>query len=518
MKKIVSTMFKCGAICASLNTVFADGDLGRPESTTAREVFVFKGSLEQFLREHALSQEYKYALLLNVVHTIEGISEKSGKIPNLDLAPNKISTTFCSEPYNLQFSFPENSTAPQEKYDPELFSEVLKIAFARLMLYVIWTEKRPYFEEGKIRIWEGEIQQYSENKWGPLEGDFTFVRLATRFLKGEIDWNHLIGYLESPENYDCLLTALKDVTTDEKRGPVMKMLTEIHKDKNRRDLISLLNRDVPKLLHQAKFLYFLKNDKDNFSVYANQYPDEAEELFDKCCRGEVQISKEEMEIFENWLLYETLLRELRIAAYAYTPAERAKARLMIQKMLTEELQDWLDKKHPELSNLVMMMQALDFMEEEEFCNLADANPELAMKILDACNKKEIQIDTKSMKILEEWRYDCVVLELGSLAYGFNIEEREEAWKIAKILHYEEVELEPKHKYLQNMEKLVRPLDTEDKDSFEKSANADEETRKEFLLIYNTGFMQFSESAKKIVKDFIKQQKLSTQSPATVSAN
>ena len=339
MKKIVSTMFKYGAICASLTTVFADEDFEKSYRTTEARLGLI--SDETLLVEdtitHSLHQKFadeNPQLIKRYPWLIEGYSRLEEKIcisktqdihccycgiwrfddllsdnisleqqclflcwiadslidfmktknktESFDLSPNCIFIYDSDQTDSLQIYFARNSKPISELMQ---FNEDPRKAFAHLMLYVTHPKLRPYFEHNKMRVYEGKFQRYSEirNEWVYLEGDFTSSRIATRFLNEELTWEQITEYLESSETYENLLKALKIVakgtTLDERSNARDKAVDEYHFE----ELFDLLREDVPELLYTAQLLECLDvKDEATFHQEANKHPKTAEGLLKTC--------------------------------------------------------------------------------------------------------------------------------------------------------------------------------------------------------------------------------------------
>lgn len=317
MKKIVSTMFKCGAIFASLNTAFADEDLREPVSMAVKKNYSWGGSLEQFLIDYNPPLEEMCQMLWYIADELQSVfyeAEILKKKPNWNLTPNVIHMFFCPKPYVLHFSFLKESVSTL-KYNPDLFSGDPGVAFACLMLYFTHPEIRPYFEEGKVakHIIEGKyvFQRWSDSRknWVPLEGNFTTVRIATLLLNNEITLDQLMDYLASPETYNLLIKELKIIaegtTFNERENAVART-----KKLGVKELFVLVAKDAPELLTMTILTQALdRAQKDTFCESANEHQEVAEKLAEKCstqsvekckAQGKIQISERAMEILREW--------------------------------------------------------------------------------------------------------------------------------------------------------------------------------------------------------------------------
>ncbi|MGX8717070.1 MAG: hypothetical protein ACSW8C_03725 [bacterium] len=272
-----------------------------------------------------------------------------------------------------------------------------------------------------------------------------------------------------------------------------------------------VSREVPKLHNKTLVLGALDSgNEDRFYELINGCRScwkIAQEVFDKYSDGEIKLSSKAVKIFSECLL--------EITANGFTPEVRSEARYRARKLPT-----FLLKKNLGLFSQARMMSALDEKKQKKFCRCASKEPERAMEILDACNNGEIKIDPEPREILENWEYNFEVSPIRTAAYGKTIKGREEAAREMLISFRGKWQLKPEDARLWNMLKLVRALDTGNKDLFYQTANQIKETEPETVdeFLFVSRRMKFSKWAKKIVKDFIKQQKRSTQSPTTVSAD
>ena len=338
MKKIVSTMFKCGAIFASLTTAFADEAVNEEGNATIKtpssgEVFTYKGYLKDFLSTYELPLEEKCQSLYLIAEALRGIiseAKRLHKTPNWNLMPDHIRMFHCSKPYVLHFSFLDYSTSTECAYSPELFSENPTVAFACLMLYVTHPEIREFFEkqetlreepgfidkEYRMRIGklgnrlEFQRWSFSRQKWVPMEGNFTEVKMATFFLNNEITLDQLMNYLESPETYNHLIKELKimaeGTTSAERANALDRAIERYHFEKQ----VALVEIHAPDVLCTAMLIQALDlAQEDTFREDANNYRENAEKLAEVCstqsvekckAQGKIQISERAMEILLKW--------------------------------------------------------------------------------------------------------------------------------------------------------------------------------------------------------------------------
>ena len=525
MKKIVSTMFKYGAIFASLTTAFADKDFDGTKSAIVsepkqKETSTWKGIFEQFLLENDPSLETKCQLLWYIADAIEGIFREAkvlGKMPNWNLAPNHIHMFLRQEPYVLYFNFLENSTSTQYVYDPKLFSEKPRIAFACLMLYVTHPELRSYFEQNKMRIYEGKFQRYSEsrNAWVYLESDFTSSRLATLFLNEELTWEQIMACLESYKTYAYLIDMLKIAamgTTREEREVARIEAEKLMSD----NLFHVLEKDVPELLYTAILLKFLDaENKEGFCQKANEHLEIAKILLNTCStnpyrlickeKGETQISKPAMEILKKWQR-DCLINALKIAANGTTREERIKARQIEIILMTKNQRTSLKINYQKWLFKSTLLHALDQENESMFNKMIDDYWEEANEILNQCSNNEIQISPKAVEMLKKWQYEYLLRKLRE-ACACTREERDKARNIVSKILTEELQYRLHKNYQKLLDEvmMIQALDLGLKEEFREYADGYGIEKSEFVEKFCTesdeNKIVISESAMKMLLDW-----------------
>ena len=447
MKKIVSTMFKYGAICASLTTAFAN----EPE---IRSVQPHGISVVTDASANSRGEPLSNLLTDNdeLEETLKILSKITGNLINhsgesISLLPSDIridgEKVYFSKSQEQPFGDTRDLTQIKKNGSPNQ-------ALASLAFYTLNPGLRICFKENRIRVADGIFEFFClpRNEWVKNRAEYGWVHITIIQLlyNNKIPVELFASYID---NYSTIMTLLKAI-----QNATMRMRLEERQEARkyiegaRQEFLELLYYYSPSMIKQFNLLKAAESgDEEEFYELAKKCPIDAILLLKECstdsieeCRrtGRIQISPNAMEIFENWK-YSELVGKLKIAVNGFTRDRRSLAlneAIEIYDCNAPEQQDRLEKGCPKLLHMAVLIQLLDFEDEMTFFECADSYPREAFDILSKyCNGK-IQFSSNAKEILLQWGYDNLAPDLQiqtqrivaeelttSLALGYNHEVR-----------------------------------------------------------------------------------------------
>lgn len=519
MKKIVSTMFKCGAICASLNTVFADGDFVEAERKT----------------------QYIYGLISD---------EKLTEIVSVGFLPEN---DFYDEGYSRVTEEIEPSETEAEYIHKfkELHKEMIS---EEIPCYIVPAKAPDGFRGGagtplNCLLFQQQTAKEQFEIFNAIREDlYDYLKISSHGIS-----------LFPNDIY------MKEITTSQKGGEFIANFSESRRYPslygNGYELMQL-DRNKP---HEALACLMLYITCPELRVYFEEneirVKDKKFERFSESqgkwlplpegnfyvkhstllYNGKISIEAL-MEVLKKKFRYEGMIPELKISAYGSTPQKRFMAlskAIEIYNCDTPEQSHWVKEIDLELFYRVIMMQALDQKNKSDFREYANCYPALAKKLLAECSispeEGKIQIFPESIKILEDWFCDGLIYALKAVTSGLTPKERSEALNKAVVVfdcnNPEKVRyLKKNYRELYQKAILMQIIDHGTKEQFFKYASLYPETARKLLAECSTktrlvgkeeGKKQISPESMAMIEEWLQQQesqKLSTQSPATVSAN
>ena len=616
MKKIVSTMFKCGAICASLNTAFADEVFERltedrlgliaderltyikrvtspqiNEATTThsrgsneakeamkKDLEVKQGSRLtvnivplkkqerdsvhlslKFRTTHPLSPVCddgnfdgnltsllsKFGQMrlevLNLV-TSNVINHCKNGISHYSLFPDDILIHMHWE-WNLYWTVLKESTPKDLWLYSNIYNAMQVVdgdprkAFAYLVIYVSIPGLTPYFVNNEIRVTNGKFERFSGTlgQWIPLPENNFYVNLATLLYNKKISLELFSEYLKNPQYPEQYLELISELEDSVERT-LLEERNEARRKAQKYDgtLFYLVHFNHPELLYTSQLLEIAeRGDKRLYEKMARNHKKEAAFLRTMCSAGSIetcseknciQVSKEVMEMFEEWVAHDNLVCSLQKAARKMTPEERSKALQEAVSNITQQQQNWLNENYPSLSYEVNLIRSLDLEDKQAFFNLTRIYPEIASKLIDECRIKKIQFSPASIEILNEWITHGDLFRLLQMAiHGITHEGRSKALReaVSNMTQQRQDWLNENFPELLYKANLVQSLDLKDEDQFFTLARIHPEIADELVDRCKKHYLQISPDSMAILKKWFQPQeskKPNVQSPATVSAN
>ena len=427
MKKIVSTMFKCGAICASLTTAFADGTAS--SSDQSHETSVVTDASTNSRGEplsNVLTDDDKREKTFKILSKItENLINHPGE--SISLIPNDIridgEEVFFSKSQEQSFGDIRDLMQIKENSSPNQ-------ALAALSTYILNPGLRICFKEpNRIRVTPDGIFKFRSPRgiWFQIRAEHGNVYVTIiQLLYNNIPIELFRSYID---NYSTIMTLLRTIqnsamhTCPEERQKAREYIEGV-----RQDFLKLLYDYSPTMMLH---FYLLKaaesGDKEEFYKLAKKSPVDTIILLKGCstdsieeCRrtGRMQISPNAMEIFENWK-YNELVGKLKIAVNEVNRDRRSlalKEAIEIYDCNAPEQQERLEEDYPELLPMATLIQLLDLEDGERFLEYADSYPREAFDILSKYCSRKIQFSSNAGEILRQWGYENLAPDLQIQAY------------------------------------------------------------------------------------------------------
>ena len=428
MKKIVSTMFKCGAICASLTTAFADEPEIRsvqPHGTSVVADTSANSRGEPLC--NLLAGDDSRDKLLHLLSIITGNLINHHGEP-ISLLPSDIringEEVFFSKSQEQPFGDIRDLMQIKKNGSPNQ-------ALASLAFYILNPGLRVCFEENRIRVVDGifEFFCFPRDEWVQNRAEYgcVYITIIQLLYNNKIPIKLFKSYIKNYTNIMTLLKAIQEsmmYISPEERQKAREYIKEA-----RQKFLELLYRYSPSMMNQFNLLKAAELEKkEDFYKLAKEFPIDAIVLLKGCstdsieeCRrtGRIQISPNAMEIFEDWR-YNELVDKLKIAVNGFTRDMRSTARkeaIEIYDCNAPEQQERLEKGCPKLLHMAVLIQLLDFEDEMTFFEWADSYPREASKILFKSLNGEMQFSPGTEAIICRWIDQYLASDLPNTILG-----------------------------------------------------------------------------------------------------
>ncbi|MGX8717116.1 MAG: hypothetical protein ACSW8C_03960 [bacterium] len=421
MKKIVSTMFKCGAICASLTTAFAN----EPEIRSIQPDASADSRGEPL--SNLLAGDDSRDKLLHLLSIITGnLINHHGEPISLLPSDIRIDGEKVYFPKSQEQPFGDIRDLMQIKKNGSPNQALASLAF-----YILNPWLRVCFEENRIRVVDGifEFFCFPRDEWVQNRAEYgcVYITIIQLLYNNKIPIKLFKSYIKNYTNIMTLLKAIQEsmmYISPEERQKAREYIKEA-----RQEFLELLYRYSPSMMNQ---FYLLKaaelEKKKDFYELAKEFPIDAIVLLKGCstvsieeCRrtGRIQISPNAMEIFENWR-YNELVDKLKIAVNGFTRDMRSTAlneAIEIYDCNAPEQQERLEEDYPELLPMATLIQSLDLEDGTMFLRWANSYPIKAFDILSKYFNGEIQFSPTTEAIICLWIDQYLASDLPNTILG-----------------------------------------------------------------------------------------------------
>lgn len=301
-------------------------------------------------------------------------------------------------------------------------------ALASLAFYILNPSERIYFDESRIivtpdGIFEVPLFPNGRIQW-LAQPDQLYITIIQLLYIKEISIELFALYIKNYNEIMALfreIQALETCISPEDRRKARECI-----EGARQEFLDLLyHHTPPTMIH----FYLLKaaesGDEEEFYELAQKSPEDTIILLNGCstdpieeCRrtGRIHISSDTMEIFEDWMYRELVVR-LKIVAYARTPEERLEALEEAIEMYgfnTPEMQNKLTKTDPCLFCRVLVVHALDFIIRQELSECLKGTGTIfhreADDILSKYCNGEMLFSPKAAAMLLQWGYNNLKIQ------------------------------------------------------------------------------------------------------------